>query len=241
MGVLAVVPARAGSKGMPGKNVANCVHQPLIKWTLEAIRDSALITDAVVTSDDRRVLAMAYASPFIFNIDNRPPHLAEDTTSTEEVLEHVLLTYNDDIIVLLQPTSPVREGWQIDEAIKLLQDTKADSVVSVVASHALLWRNGKPLYDPQFRPRRQEMNSQYEENGSIYVFTHNLWKREHCRFGGKTELYVMPQYAHVQIDTHYDLWLAEATLRRGMTPLFHPKRLHQITTGVPSEGIVWHK
>jgi CMP-N,N'-diacetyllegionaminic acid synthase len=241
MGVLAVIPARAGSKGFPGKHLANCVHKPLIQWTFDSVRDSALITDAVVTSDDPRVLAMARSSSYRFSIDDRPPSLAQDTTSTEEVLEHVLRLYSEDIIVLLQPTSPLRKGGEIDKAIKLLQDTGADSVVSVVPSHVLLWEHGKPLYTPQSRPRRQDIETRYEENGAIYVFTKDLWEREHCRIGGKTEIYVMPEYARPQVDSPYDLWLIEQTIQKGIMPLFHPPRLQEVQGAATSgEGIAWH-
>ena len=189
-------------------------HKQLIQWTLDAVRDSTLITDAVVTSDDPEVLYIARQSTYIFSVDERPVELATDTTSTEEVIEHVMRTYADDIMVLLQPTSPIRAGWQIDEAIRLLQDTGADSVVSVVPSHALLWRGDVPLYDPKRRPRRQEMADQYEESGSVYCFTVQCWEQHHCRIGGKVELYVMPEKCGMQIDTPYDLWLAEMSLRR---------------------------
>ena len=125
-----------------------------------------------------------------------------------------------DIIVLLQPTSPVRTGKQIDEAIEQLQREGADSLLSVVPSHSFLWalkehRNAPvAAYDYRHRPQRQQMDPQYEENGSIYVFTREHWERTHNRLGGRISLYVMPEECRIQVDSPLDLWMAGTILER---------------------------
>jgi len=145
----------------------------------------------------------------------RPAELATDEATTESVIEHVLSKVAADIIVLLQPTSPVRTGKQIDEAVQMLVDGGYDSVLSVAPSHAFLWANGNALNYPYLnRQRRQDMPSQYEENGSIYVFTRQHWDWLHNRLGGKIGLYVMPEEGRFQIDTPFDLWLCEQILLR---------------------------
>lgn len=180
---------------------------------MDACRDSMLLNDCVVSSDDPDIIQLASRSPYIFLIDRRPTELAQDDTSTEAVIEHVLRSNSDDIIVLLQPTSPFREGWQIDEAIRLLLDSRSDCVVGVTRSHHLLWERqderAVAMYTPEARPRRQDL-AQFTENGSIYVFTKDLWDRTQCRIGGYVELYEMSERSGMQIDTPYDLVIAEA-------------------------------
>ena len=215
--VLAIVPARGGSKGIPGKNLAMCAGKPLIKWTLEAALDS-VADEVVVTSDDEAILQCA----------NRPVGLTHwaaiisDDAQIEDRLDEIIQTGTQasDIIVLLQPTSPVRTGKQIDEAIEQLQREGADSLVSVVTSHSFLWTHDDnnvlfrcaPPSPLPYRPTRQDMRSQYEENGSIYVFTREHWERTHNRLGGKISLYEMPEYCKIQVDTPFDLWMAGAIL-----------------------------
>jgi len=151
--------------------------------------------------------------------------LSEDDTPTEAVINDVLtgigLLKPPEIIVLLQPTSPVRTGKQIDEAITKLIETGADSLLSVTKDHTFIWQdNGlrqlraRPLnYPITARPRRQEV-VQYAENGSIYVFTRKHWEQRHNRLGGRIELYEMPEECAIQIDTPFDLFLAEKILER---------------------------
>lgn len=188
----------------------------MLEWTLEAVRDSSLIDDCVVTSDDPDVLQIAANDPYVFLLNQRPARLARDNTPTEAVMEHVLRQHDCDIIVLLQATSPLREGWHVDEAIRLLHDTASDSVVSVVRSHDLLWNGGDrphPLYAPDQRPRRQDMD-QFAENGAIYVCTRAHWEATHCRLGGKVALYEMSEEHALQIDTALDMELCAAVLAR---------------------------
>ena len=109
---------------MPRKNVALCAGRPLIAWTLEAADKSTLLTDIVVSTDDSEIAEVAKANTLSGRVLMRPAHLAEDETPTEPVVRHVLenLGYEPDIIVLLQPTSPLRTGQQVDEAIRLLTE-----------------------------------------------------------------------------------------------------------------------
>jgi CMP-N,N'-diacetyllegionaminic acid synthase len=213
MNVLAIVPARGGSKGIPGKNLAMCGGKPLIEWTAEACIWSNLITTMVVSTDEPAISRCA-----IDAFDQRwAVHINEsigDDAQIETRLDKPINDHQPDIIVLLQPTSPVRTGKQIDEAIEQLQREGADSLVSVVESHSFLWHPGPPVTKVYTgRPRRQDF-IQYEENGSIYVFTRDHWERTHNRLGGKISLFVMPDECAVQVDTPFDLWMADQILER---------------------------
>jgi CMP-N,N'-diacetyllegionaminic acid synthase len=220
MSTLAIVPARAGSMGIPGKNMIDCAGQPLIAWTMDAIFEARI--PPVITTDDIRLASLSYTE-ICASIG------AND--QIEDRLDPIIQKYDPKIIVLLQPTSPVRTGQQITEAIAQLQYEEADSLLSVVRSHSFLWVNNSYLpymadigphknsnlwtsYDWQNRANRQDMQYQYEENGSIYVFTREHWEQAHNRLGGHISLYVMPEECRIQVDTPWDLWMSEQILLR---------------------------
>lgn len=204
MSVIAVIPARGGSKGILRKNLAMCAGKPLVDWVIQAANDSELINWAILSSDNDEILQRAWGKVVA---QRRPAELATDEASTEDVMEYALRDASEDVIVLLQPTSPLTEGWQIDEAIRVLERGAA-SVVSVVESHAFLWHNGEyanvPMYDMLNRPRRQD-RFEYEENGAIYVTTSEKWHKHHVRASGKIGLYEMPEEHRFQVDTPLDL------------------------------------
>ena len=142
-----------------------------------------------------------------------------DTASSESALIHSLQALeaqniNPDLLVFLQCTSPIRTGAEIDQAIAKLKAEEGDSLVSVSPSHRFLWEevNGvaKSInYDYRHRPRRQDMNPQYVENGSIYVFKPWVLKENKNRLGGKISLYVMSEIAAVEIDSEEDFQMIE--------------------------------
>jgi CMP-N,N'-diacetyllegionaminic acid synthase len=215
--VLAYIPARGGSKGIPMKNLAPCAGKSLLQWTVECGRASELIDTTVVSSDDAEILRVG--SRLGAECHMRNEEHSSDTSQIEDGLSAFLDIWDAgdnhqfDAIAILQPTSPQREGWQIDEAIQLLEH--ADSVVSVVSSHALKWaRNGdtSPMYDIYARPRRQEMDSFYEENGAIYATTTKSFRATGVRSGGKVALYVMGEADRYQIDSPFDLAVVEGIL-----------------------------
>lgn len=220
MKVTAIIPARAGSKGIPHKNTAICGGRALIDWTIEAAVGANLINNTIVSTDDLLIKAATKITKWrSVRLDDRPEHLAGDDVSTEAVLEYVVnRVARSDIYVLLQPTSPVRTADQIDEAIQLLIDEKADSLLSVVPSHAFLWWAdsegvSQSSYNFVDRPLRQDMH-QFEENGSIYAFTRRQWGLGKNRLGGKIILYEMPEESRIQIDTPLDLLLVDTILKQ---------------------------
>jgi CMP-N,N'-diacetyllegionaminic acid synthase len=233
MKVLAIIPARGNSKGIPGKNLALCAGRPLIEWTLEAASQSRLITNTILSTDSYAIMEHAFPDTWIDSC-----RAISDEAQIEDRLDASInyIGRDHEIIVLLQPTSPVRTGKQIDEAIEQLQREGADSLLSVVESHAFLWteiadvsdgrerlerhglgtlwQNAQASYDHYHRPRRQDLPPQYEETGNIYVFTREHWERTHNRLGGKISIYCMPRETGYQIDDEFDLWLVEQILER---------------------------
>jgi CMP-N,N'-diacetyllegionaminic acid synthase len=213
MKVLAIIPARGGSKEIPRKNLLNIAKFPLTHWTVQAAKDAFEVTEIIVTSEDEEILQTysPYAHP-------RPAELASDTAQLEPVIADVLSNrdmQDEDIVVLLQPTSPLRNGRHIDDALRFLWSTNSDSVVSVCESHHLLWEGGSdpvPMYSPAARPRRQDQN-QYEENGAIYAFTMAHWRRTNLRFGGRVALFTMSPEDSVQVDTLLDVDRVESLLQ----------------------------
>lgn len=191
--VLAIVPARGGSKGVPGKNARALAGRPLIEYTAQAARESGVI-DRIVLSTDSDEIADAgrragLEVPFI-----RPASLAADDTPMLPVVRHAIDAlsasgWTPDVIVLLQPTSPLRRPSHVRDAVTMLRETKADSVVTVVE----LPRHLSPDYvmrieDGLLRPflpegarltRRQDARPAYSRDGTVYA----CWRATLDRFG----------------------------------------------------------
>ncbi|HGF7228112.1 TPA: acylneuraminate cytidylyltransferase family protein, partial [Vibrio cholerae] len=141
--VLALIPARGGSKRLPRKNILPLAGKPLIAWSIEAAQNSQYIDEIFVSTDNEEIAKIA--SQFGVNIPElRPESLASDTAKTESVLFYTLDNFakDTDIVVLLQPTSPLRTAEHIDEALRLFFQKEAFSVVSVTeCEHSPLWAN----------------------------------------------------------------------------------------------------
>lgn len=236
MNVLAVVPARGGSKGVPRKNLRVLAGRSLVAWAVAAGREAQLVSDVVVSSDDPEILlegARAGATPLV-----RPAELATDTASTDAVLVHAAAAagWQHDLVVLLQPTVPVRAPGLVDLCIRRLLDARADSAFTGYPLH-FVWRrdvpgrwrrNGDPPHvtgEPtwvQCNSRGKRIPRQafvptdlrWHEDGAIYVTRADLLRRLGARIGGRIE--VVPNRRTVDIDGEADLAVAEALLRYGV-------------------------
>jgi len=219
--IVAIIPARGGSKGIPRKNIKLFGGRPLIAWSIEDALQAKSVKEVYVSTDDPEIadVARRYGAQVIM----RPPQLATDTSSSEAALQHAadLLDQNQppvSIIVFLQATSPLRTSRHIEEALDQFRNTGADSLLSVCPSHVFLWELcngwGAPVnYDYRHRPMRQQM-SQFRENGSIYIFTPKLLRDTGSRLGGKIALYPMPETCCLDIDSSTDWAEAEALLAK---------------------------
>jgi YrbI family 3-deoxy-D-manno-octulosonate 8-phosphate phosphatase len=219
--ILAVIPARGGSKGVPRKNLAPLGGKSLLTYSIGHALSAKLVTRTVVSTEDAEIAEVA--RQWGAEVIPRPLELASDTATTESVLLHALShleqeeQYVSDLVVLLQPTSPFRQAGAIDQAIELLWQSGADSLLSVYRSHDFYWKQvdgwAQPVnYNYKARPRRQDQEPQYVENGSIYVTRTDILKGEGNRLGGKIAILEMSFLDSIQIDTMEDLLLAEQIL-----------------------------
>ena len=219
MKYLAIIPARGGSKRLPNKNILNLNGNPLIAYTIEAAKNSKYINDILVTSDSEKILDIA--KKFNVKIIKRPDYLASDTATTFDAIKHAIENINDnyEYVVLLQPTSPLRNGKHIDEAVELLEKKNADAVISVCETeHSPLWSNTLPknldmsnfLKDEVKNKRSQDLPKYYRLNGAIYICKTNRFLKEKTFFiKDNIFAYVMDRKSSVDIDDEIDFELAK--------------------------------
>ena len=222
MTTIAIIPARGGSKGVPGKNVRDLSGMPLLAYSILDAQEAKLIDKVYVSTDDREIAEVSLKHDA--EVIDRPAQFASDTASSESALIHALSEIekagvSPNLIVFLQCTSPIRTGVDIDNAIVKLQADQADSLLSVSPSHRFLWeevdRVAKSInYDYRSRKRRQDMQPQYVENGSIYVFKPWVLKELGNRLGGKLSLFQMSEAAGWEIDSILDFEIAEFLLKK---------------------------
>ncbi len=226
--VLALIPARGGSKGLPRKNVLPLAGKPLIAWSIEAAKGSKYIDKCIVSTDDNEIARVAKSLgcevPFI-----RPNYLALDETSSIDVIIHALNFYvnkalNYDYLVLLEPTSPLRSFDDIDIALEKLNGNrkKADSIVGVskveiahpvfdvkINSHGLI----EPYVGNNFKLlRRQEIETLYFFEGSLYISDIEKFLIEKSFYHERTIAYIVPRWKSIEIDEKIDLLFAEAII-----------------------------
>ena len=226
MSNICIIPARGGSKGIPRKNLQMLHNQSLIAHSILDATEAKVIDKVYVSTDDLEIASVA--EEYGAFIIKRPDELSGDTASSESALIHALgeiekSGVQPDLIIFLQCTSPIRTGVDIDKAIQKLQAEAADSLVSVSPSHCFLWEevNGEAKsvnYDYRRRPRRQDMNPQYVENGSIYIFKPWVLKELGNRLGGKISLFPMSEAAAHEIDSPLDFEIAEILMSRHSSP-----------------------
>ncbi|MDD5168739.1 MAG: acylneuraminate cytidylyltransferase family protein [Syntrophales bacterium] len=221
-GVLCVIPARGGSKGVPRKNIKHLAGKPLIAYSIEQAMQSSYIDRVIVSTEDEEIAAIAkkYGAevPFL-----RPVELAGDDISTIDVLLHAMDwiekqgKYPFDILTLLHTTAPLRWVSDIDACIKLLIDTTADNVFSVADAHRNPYFNmvecdaeGKiKLVKKSTFSTRQAAPKVYDLNASIYAWWKDILKKEKKVFLNKSKIYVMPKERSVDIDDDLDFRIAE--------------------------------
>ncbi|MDI3473276.1 MAG: CMP-N,N-diacetyllegionaminic acid synthase [Thermotogaceae bacterium] len=223
---LALIPARGGSKGLKDKNIRLLNNKPLLAYTIEAAKESGIFDRIIVSTDSEKIAAVAlkYGAEVPFM---RPKELATDTASSMDVLIHTIKLLQEsgdiyDYVVLLQPTSPLRTSQDIVEAANLLIKKNANSVVSVCrVEHSPLWSNTLPedlsLKDfirPEIKNlRRQDLPIFYRLNGAIYIAKVSYILETKDFFGQGSYAYIMPVNRSVDIDTEFDLALAEVLLQ----------------------------
>lgn len=222
-GNLAIIPARAGSKGIVGKNIRLLCGKPLIAWSIEAAIRSRSVDRVVVSTDCEKIAQVAREygaeTPFL-----RPDEISGDTATTESALLHCISWleqhegYVPDYVTLLQATSPIRAVGSVDHAFDLLREKSANSLLSVSEFWHFLWESKqrpKASYDFNNRPRRQDIKLEdlkFKENGSIYITERRQLELSGNRLSGKLALHEMPDEESFEIDTDLDWLIVEAIL-----------------------------
>lgn len=225
LSVLALVPARGGSKGLPGKNIRPVDGRPLLDFTVAAARASRSVDRVVLSTDDDAIAQVALASgcevPF-----RRPAQLASDEARSIDVVFHALDSLPaHDLVVLLQPTSPLRAAADIDAACTALIDSGAPACVSVTLAEQSPWwmyclddgQHLRPLLDtPGAATRRQDLPAVYTLNGAVYVARTEWLRRSGTFVTADTVAYVMPQERSIDIDTLEDFETFARKVSRGI-------------------------
>lgn len=222
--ILAVIPARLGSKRLPEKNIKILNGKPLLVYTIDAIRKSQYVNRIVVSTEDKTIAQIAQSNDA--EVLLRPEELARDESPTDDVVMNVLEQlqnkdqYIPDIIILLQPTSPLRTTEDIDTAMKIFLDSSGDSLISVTEyDHTPYWafRIEKGFLKPEFTSgslkRSQDLPKLYRPNGSIFI-AHLRTFLKHRSFYIKQSLsFIMPRERSIDIDDEFDFSIAEFLLR----------------------------
>ena len=218
--VLAIIPARGGSKRLPRKNVLPFAGKPLIVWTIEAGLKSRYIDKVIVTSDDDEIQKISLEAGS--KIIKRPHKLAKDNTNLNNVIKHAINIFEEqyDIVVVLQPTSPLRKAEDIDNALEIMERVKAPAVISVCKSNKPLnWHfsvqvNGtlKPILQNKIISNSQENESTYIPNGALYISKTEYFNSTNTFYNDLTIAYIMTQEKSVDIDSQFDFAIAESLI-----------------------------
>lgn len=223
--MISIIPARGGSKGLPGKNILPLCGKPMIAYTIEAAKQSKYIDRVIVSTDDQKIaeIALQYGAevPFL-----RPDFLASDTAQAVDnyiyTIERLSKEWNTPIeeFVVLQPTSPLRIAEDIDGAIEMFMEKKADSVISYTPeAHPVRWHKYLDennafidIFDTTIA-NRQDLKTSYYPNGAVYVFRFSMIK-ERKYYTDKSYGFVMPRVRSVDIDYKEDFDYVEFLMSR---------------------------
>jgi CMP-N,N'-diacetyllegionaminic acid synthase len=226
LNILSVITARGGSKGIPRKNIKKLGDRPLIAYTIDAAKKSDLITNLIISTDDKEIadVARKYGAdaPFI-----RPKELSEDSTPHLPVIRHAISFMEDklgtvfDYVVILQPTSPFRTKEDLDGTIQKLIDTGADSAVSLVEIEENHPVKIKKLEGDRVLPysveevagtRRQDLPVAYKRSGAVYAIKRDLIMEKNELYGEYTVGHIVPKDRSIDIDSPFDWLKAEYML-----------------------------
>lgn len=219
MGVTAFIPVRKGSKSIPLKNIKYFCGAPLVFWTVQAAQQAPFVDRVVVATDSSEIKEVVMAFQFSkVQIYDRDPVNAQDTSSTESVmLEFIRKAFlpPDEVLLLIQATSPLLTVQDLVRANDLYLSGKYDSLLSAVSTKRFFWNaDGVPVnYNYRNRPRRQDFPGMYMENGAFYFSTVKNILASENRLSGKIGISVMPEYTATEIDEPNDWFLMESLMR----------------------------
>ena len=216
--IIVIIPARGGSKGIPKKNLKKFLGKPLVEHSIDYAKESEFVDQIILSTDDIKIMSIGQKHKI--TLVERPRKIAGDSATTESAIEHIIKLFNfseQTIIILLQPTSPLRPTKSLDKMLNIFIKDKYDSMLTLSPIHPLTWTiysdKIKSMYDFLNRPRRQDFKEKdliYDENGSVYIFTSKLFKEKRNRLGGKIGNYIFKEEYGRQIDTPLDFKILEA-------------------------------
>jgi len=221
--VVAIILARGGSKGIPGKNLIDFCGKPLIVWTIEQLQHAKGIHSIWVSSDSEAILAVSQGCGA--EIIQRPAEISGDSATSESGWLHAVELIGDragnaDIILAPQVTSPLREPSDLERGLSDFFAQKCDSMFSCsVAEDLFFWKKQSDgvwqsvNYDYKNRSRRQDIPTQYIENGSFYIFKKEVLRKYNNRLGGKIGITQMEFWKMFEIDSMEDLRMCEALMK----------------------------
>ncbi len=219
--IIAIIPARGGSKRIRDKNLYPVLKKPLIQYTIEQAKKSKLLKDVFVSSDNNDILN--FAKEINCKTIIRPLNLANDFSSSEDALIHASEFIENNYfkinsIMMLQCTSPIRKSYDIDKAINLFYESKATSLISVIENKRFIWEQSNSKlyslnYDYKNRPRTQNVNKQFMETGSIYITEKEYLSKTRNRLGGKIIPFIMNYITNFELDTIEDIRIIEWAMK----------------------------
>ncbi len=224
MKILAIIPARGGSKGVKRKNIRSVGGLPLISYSIKAARESKLLTNFIVSTEDIEIADIS--KKFEAEVILRPPEIAEDKTPMLDVIKHVFSVLEKsnqtfDAGMILQPTAPLRTAADVDESIRIFKNKDCESLVSVYqvsdCHPARMYRIENGLLSPLEKEAparlRQDLPPVYHRNGAIYIFSKSLLQRDKI-ISDHPLPYIMPREKSINIDDEIDLEFANFILSR---------------------------
>lgn len=216
---IAIIPARGGSKGIPRKNVRFLQGKPLISYTIRTALKCRNIDTVIVSTDDEEIAHIAEVTGC--EVVMRPPHLADDHIPLDPVIHHAISVIESeknetfDVVVTLQPTSPLLSQSSVDKALDKFTTGNADTIISVVDDRHLSWTKVDGKYVPLYEKRvnRQFLPANFRETGG-FVITRRRFVTDESRFGPDIDLFELPHTESIDIDSYMDWWLADKLLER---------------------------
>lgn len=219
---IAFVPLRGGSKSIPFKNIKNFCGKPLAYWILNSLQCSKSIDKIIVSTDSEEIIQTV--EDFRHNktkLIRRSPRNARDISSTEDVMLEYINNANiadEDVFILVQVTSPFTQYHDFDNALKAYNTGNFDSMLSCVRNKRFLWtKEGTPInYDFQKRPRRQDFEGFFMENGAFYINLVKNIRNHNNRLSGNIGIYEMPGFTYIELDEVYEWHIAEELFRKNV-------------------------
>ncbi len=225
--ILAIIPARGGSKGLPGKNIKELCGKPLIAWSIEHAQNSKYVDEIFISTDSREIADVAekYGAPCP---ELRPAELARDTAPSSEFIVYTLEKMKKegkhfDYFILLEPTSPLRDVEDVDKSIEMLIDKPAvESIVGVAMSgtihpNYMVTINNEGLLQQYTKEeivyRRQDLQKVYFFEGSVYVSTVDAFLKKRSFYHDKTMPYIVPEWKSHEVDDYVDFKVIETIMK----------------------------